>query len=89
MTKDAERFSVTVTMTKVVRGDHIVYAYGLDADGWEVVWTDHPWHFDELVKMIGHQVIVQGHEIHAYGGTYGAWGPSMPPARKEISDGTS
>jgi hypothetical protein len=86
MTKDAERFSVTVTVTKAIKGDHILYAYGLDERGWEVIWTALPKDWDAIFAALqseNGQYTVKGHEIYAYGGEVGAWGPSMPPARKE------
>jgi len=72
---DKERFSVTVTMTKALKGQGLVYCYGVDDEGWEVVWTDLPWHWEQMAEYAvkGEQVIVWGHEIIAYARVYGAW----------------
>lgn len=81
---DAERFTVTVTATKAIKGEHIVYRYGLDADGFEVVWTDvrTPWEECARAAHEGATVIVQGHEVMRYSGAYGPWGPGATPSRE-------
>jgi len=78
-----EMFQVVVTMTKAIKGEHIVYAYGLDADGFEVIWTASPADWDELAAhaLAGDQVNVQGHDIYAYSGEYGPWGPAARPQK--------
>jgi hypothetical protein len=86
--KGDERFNVTVTTTKAIKGDHIVYCYGLDERGWEVIWTRPASEWEALAAhaVKGDMLTVWGSDIYAYGGESGPWGPSMPPVRKESND---
>lgn len=84
MTKRAwnpdERFSVTVMPhtfhSRESRG--LVYGYGEDADGYEVVWTMTK---SEADKLDYADIVVAGSRIIAYSGEAGPWARARVPGK--------
>jgi len=81
----SERFSVEITVSHVDDRGGLVYVYGLDADGFEVIATV----IKRDAPTVGTRATIMGHDIYAYSGEYGAWGPASLPVQNRNSNGSA
>lgn len=78
-------FEVHVTVEKVIVGDGLSYVYGLDDEGFEVVYTPSNKRAKELAEHINDDAnnpledVVPGHMIVRYSGEYGPWAAGRLP----------
>jgi hypothetical protein len=80
VTKDAERFSVTITVTQLrEHASGLVYVTGDDAEGYQVIATMTKRQVATMELTVGQYVTVPGHSIYAYSGEVGPWGPARVP----------